>query len=155
MEKRIKVTIEDMKWIPSIGKGPVRNPISITHDQYNLLKLLGFNVIPYEEKIKVQPIELPKKNKLEIPEVEEEIVEEVQEESQEVEEEIVGEEIPEMEEVAEEVQEIEEVIEEVKETLDVNSMTKKQLKAELDSRNISYAYNATAEQLKKLLSENL
>lgn len=43
-EGRIKVTIDDNKRIPTVGKGPIRTPICITISQYNLLKKLGFNV---------------------------------------------------------------------------------------------------------------
>lgn len=152
----VRVIIEDMRRIPTIGKGPIRNPIYITNEVYNLLKLLGYNVIKVEEekvkKIVVESTEELTKEEVVVEETaESETVEEV---TEDIEESL---EIETVEEIAEEniEEDIEVTEEETIEELDVDSMVKKDLKAELDARNISYAYNATVETLRNILKENL
>lgn len=50
--QRVKVTIENAKRIPGVGKGPIRNPIYITKEQYDLLKRLGYTVIKHDDTLK-------------------------------------------------------------------------------------------------------
>lgn len=170
MGDKVRVIIDDMRRIPTIGKGPVRNPIYIEKDIYDLLKLLGFNVIIVENE-KIQKIETtPSEDEKEITETPEEevIVEESAEEVVEATEDVVGVEVVEEqaeesveteEEIVEEVTEesAEEVVEESNEekVLDIEKMTKKELKEELDLREIKYAYNATVDTLRELLREAL
>jgi hypothetical protein len=165
---RVKVVIEDIRRIPTIGKGPIRNPIYITKEQYSLLKLLGYNVIVCEEeKMETFKVEEVVENVI-TKEPVEEVVEEPKEEevtTKEPVEEIVTEEVEVEEPVVQETIEepVEEVVEEPKEeevttkepTLDVEKLTKKELKAELDKRKVKYAYNSNVDQLKDLLKDNL
>lgn len=166
---RIKVIIEDMRRIPTIGKGPIRNPIFITKDQFNLLKLLGYNVIVCDkqqiETFDIKPVSndrVVEEDKSveaeEIPVVIEDEIVEVESEVETLEStEVVEETATEEEEVVEELVE-EEITEEVVETevtLDIDKLTKKELKAELDAREVKYAYNANVEQLREALRANL
>jgi hypothetical protein len=180
-KQRVRVTISDSKLIPTIGKGPINRPISITIAQYEMLKRFGFNVSTYSEQIsKIEKVsgELTVEETTETP-VGETVVEEVVEtvtpevvESEEVTEsveETVEEEVTESveetveEEVTESVEETveEEVTESVEEgdvsytEEDLKDANKKELKEVLDGRGVEYKYSATLPELKELvLSSN-
>lgn len=151
--KRVRVTISDSKLIPTIGKGPIHSPISITEDQYNMLVNLGYKVVKAGDvkvaKIdSVKPVEEPVVN-------EQPVVEVVTEEESEVTEEeeiVVVEEEPVVEVVEEEevTEEVEESDEDVAYTMeDMSEATKKELKAILDKREVTYGYNDTLKELKE------
>jgi exosome complex component RRP41 len=149
--KRIRVTISDSKLIPTIGKGPIHSPISITEDQYNMLVNLGYKVIKAGD-VRVAKIESAKP--VEEPVVEQPVVEVTEDETEVAQEEeiVVVEEEPvvevvEEEEVTEEVEESEEVTSYTME--DLAEATKKELKAILDEREASYGYNDTLKELKE------
>jgi hypothetical protein len=126
MSKRYRVTISDQRIIPTLGKGPVRNPVSISENLYNTLMALGFDVkiVGNQAISKIEKVEEPKVEKVEeTPAVETE-PEEVQEpageedapeetEVDEVNEEVYEEEV--VEEDAPEETEVDEVNEEVSE----------------------------------------
>lgn len=56
--RRIRVTINEAKIIPFVGKGPIRRPIAITKSQYDILLKLGYNVKMVEDP---KPIKMNKK----------------------------------------------------------------------------------------------
>ena len=160
-ESKVRVIINDRRFVPTIGKGPVLKPIYITTKIYNLLKLLKYDVSIYKEtesinKFEVEEHEIEKlseEKESSETEVEDEDVEEVLEESSETEVELEDEEV--LEEISEPEEELEELeIEEVLEK-DINKMTKKELKELLDSKEIKYNYNANVSTLRELLIQNL
>jgi hypothetical protein len=150
--KRVRVTISDSKLIPTIGKGPIHSPISITEEQYNMLVNLGYKVVkagdvkvakiepvtPVAEPVEEEPV-------VEVTEVEPEVTQE--EEVVVVEEEPVVEVVEEEEEATEEVEESEEDVAYTME--DLSEATKKELKAILDGREVNYGYNDTLKELKE------
>ena len=141
-KQRIRVTITDSKLIPTIGKGPINRPISITVGQYELLTKLGFNVVRYEEE-KPQKIQEQPKPQVEESVEEQEVSVEDPKESQE--EETL---VEEQEEILEE-EETEEIDSDVAYTMeDLEEATKKELKEILDSRGVNYGYNDTLSKLK-------
>jgi hypothetical protein len=159
-KQRVLVTISDSKLIPTIGKGPINKPISITVPQYEMLKKFGFNISKVNEQLSkiekiadnsviepekkmeevVPPVELPT-------EPEEPTTEEVPEQVEETpEEEVVEEEVTEESEESEDTVYTEE---------DLKEATKKELKEVLDARGVEYKYNDTVPTLKELvLSSN-
>lgn len=170
--KRVRVVIMDSRWIPTVGKGPINRPISITIDQYNMLVSLGYKISKVDSiptKIPVQPKE---ETKVEEPTKVEPVVEEKEEvlepEHVEQEEEIVEEvEVNEEESTVEpEVEQEEEVIEEETEATeevdgnvvytmeDMKEATKKDLKAVLDKRDVKYGYSDTLKELKKAVIDS-
>jgi hypothetical protein len=146
--KRIRVTISDSKLIPTIGKGPIHSPISITEDQYNMLVNLGYKVVKAGAvkvaKIETAPVQEPVEPVVEVTEV-------IEPEVAQEEEVVVVEEEPVVEEekvVTEEV--AEESDEDVAYTMeDLAEATKKELKAVLDKRGVAYGYNDTLKELKE------
>jgi hypothetical protein len=158
--KRIRVTISDSKLIPTIGKGPIHSPISITEDQYNMLVNLGYKVIkagdvrvakiesskPAEEPAVEQPVVEVAEDETEVTQEEEIVVVEEEPVAEVVEEEPVIE-VVEEEEATEEVEESEEATSYTME--DLAEATKKELKAILDERKASYGYNDTLKELKE------
>ncbi|AMS01247.1 hypothetical protein AR9_g163 [Bacillus phage AR9] len=166
-KQRIRVTITDSKLIPTIGKGPINRPISITVGQYELLTKLGFNVVRYEEE-KPQKIQEQPKPQVEESVEEQEVSVEDPKESQEeetlVEEQEVSVEDPkesqeeetlveEQEEISEE--ELEEIDSDIAYTMeDLEEATKKELKEILDSRGVNYGYNDTLSKLKDAVIES-
>jgi hypothetical protein len=147
-KQRVRVTISDSKLIPTIGKGPINKPISITVPQYEMLKKFGFNIAVHSE----QPTKIEK------------VTEAVVEATSVVEQPV---EVTESEEVVEETVEVEEatveVVEESSEEVveedgdviyteeDLKEATKKELKEVLDGRGVEYKYNATVPELKELV----
>ena len=147
-KQRIRVTITDSKLIPTIGKGPINRPISITVGQYELLTKLGFNVVRYEEE-KPQKIQEQPKPQVEESVEEQEVSVEDPKESQE--EETL---VEEQEEILEE-EETEEIDSDVAYTMeDLEEATKKELKEILDSRGVNYGYNDTLSKLKDAVIES-
>lgn len=146
-KQRIRVTITDSKLIPTIGKGPINRPISITVGQYELLTKLGFNVVRYEEEKPQKIQEQPK------PQVEESVEEKevsVEEPKESQEEETL---VEEQEEISEE--ETEEIDSDIVYTMeDLEEATKKELKEILDSRGVNYGYNDTLSKLKDAVIES-
>lgn len=146
-KQRIRVTITDSKLIPTIGKGPINRPISITVGQYELLTKLGFNVVRYEEEKPQKIQEQPK------PQVEESVEEKevsVEEPKESQEEETL---VEEQEEISEE--ELEEIDSDIAYTMeDLEEATKKELKEILDSRGVNYGYNDTLSKLKDAVIES-
>lgn len=171
-DKKYKVIIRDAKRIPTIGAGPILNPIVITEDQYKLLKTLGFNVVEVSQGITLNKIEDPmveqRKEEIMKASLEETPVEDtVEEELEESEEEVVEEEATEKvedvleDETEEEVESVEEVESEDDATEDVmiddvsiNELSKRELKEKLTELGISYKNNASLNALRTLLIEN-
>lgn len=166
-EGRISVVISDNKRIPFVGKGPITRPIKILRSQYEILKKLGYKVREVDELVKKPAPE----EKHTIEEVvinneettsEEEVVETIEED--EVEEALV-EESAETEEVINEEDEAEEETNEdlidseedvtEEEEIDIDTMTKREIKDELDKRGIEYNKNANLDKLKSLLMEGI
>lgn len=146
-KQRIRVTITDSKLIPTIGKGPINRPISITVGQYELLTKLGFNVVRYEEE-KPQKIQEQPKPQVEESVEEQEVSVEDPKESQE--EETL---VEEQEEISEE--ETEEIDSDIVYTMeDLEEATKKELKEILDTRGVNYGYNDTLSKLKDAVIES-
>jgi hypothetical protein len=159
MSKRISVTFPESKLIPTIGKGPINRPISITQEQFNMLTSLGYKVVQAGEVKKVEKIETPAveakepevtpedpaEDEIETPEeeVEEEPEVEVEEDEEALEEEQVEEEPTE-----EEVEETESDDKAYSEK-ELDDMNKDELKALLDSRGVKYAYKDTVATLTK------
>jgi len=163
--ERVRVVIRSQKFIPTVGKGPILSPIHITKQQYDILKVLGFNVeiVGEKELEKKEVPEMPTKP-TEEPEVKEEVVEETTPEvepepvvEEKVEEEVVTEPVVEEQPVVTEpVEEVthEEVAEEGEEEItaeDVEKMERKELRDVLDANEVKYAKNATDEKLKELV----
>jgi hypothetical protein len=163
MSKRVLVTIPESRFVPTIGKGPINRPISITIEQYNMLVSLGYKIEKAGQKVeKIEPVavegvEAPVQAEPVVDEsAEEETVEEDVEESTE-EDTVEVEEQPEeeAEEVVEEVEE-EEVDADVAYTEeDLAEATKKELQEILTKRGVQYAYKDTVPVLKEaVLSSN-
>lgn len=152
MSNKLRVRILSTKFIPTIGKGPILNPIYITREQYNILTILGFNVEIITDTLKkINPV--VNDNIVNEREIKEEIIEEVIEPFvEEIKEELVEEEVVSIEDFVEEVDsfnETEEVI--VYDKAMIKDFTKKQLKEILDTKEIAYAYNSTLIDLEKLV----
>jgi len=126
--KRVRVVINDSRFIPNIGKGPITKPINILESQYKILKQVGFNiekVIPNIGKIK--PVESSKviDKETEIP---------IEEGTNESENEIINDKAYTKEELI--------------------SFTKNNLKKILDKRNIPYKYSDTISILRDAIIES-
>jgi len=156
MKARVQVTIPDTKYIPTIGKGPINRPISITVDQYNMLVKFGFNIVKVEHpkldkiekiesKVEEKPVEEVKEVEVTEPAVEEEVAETIEEPVQEEES---------TEEVVEETT-VEEVVTDEAYTMeDLEEATKDELKEILEKRNKKFPYNANLGKLKELVVES-
>jgi len=149
--QRIRVTISDSKLIPTIGKGPINRPISITVRQYEMLKKLGFNVIKYEDKVtKIDgniKSEKPQEPVKQVQEPVEELdkikeSEQTQETGRDEGSSMEGSESEGAKDGEEDVVYTEE---------DLKEATKKELKDVLEARKIEYKYNDTIANLKTLV----
>jgi hypothetical protein len=158
-KQRVRVTISDSKLIPTIGKGPINKPISITVPQYEMLKKFGFNIVKVEEQL--SKIERAEETKVSEPEqkVDEVVVPPAETPSEpEQSEELTTDEEP--EQVVETPEEVVEVSGESEEEVvyteeDLQEATKKELKEVLDARGVEYKHNDTLPTLKELvLSSN-
>jgi hypothetical protein len=154
-EIKHRVIIDEAKYIPTIGKGPIRNPIMITDEQYKMFKILGIKVTECED-VKLNKIETEDVVKEEVTEVEETVEEEItDEESVEDEETVEEDEVIEEDEASEEVTE-EDISESIMiDDVDINSLTKKQIKAKLTELGISYSNNANLNDLRVLLIQSV
>jgi len=150
---RIRVTIPEARNIPTIGKGPINRPISITIAQYDMLVRFGFKVnkADYPMPAKIEKLEDNSKTQEEVANVvETEVVAEsdtqseqtVEESVQETSEEVVIEEGSE-EEISEEDYNYTEE--------ELTDATKADLKEVLDKRGVSYKHNETLPKLKELV----
>lgn len=165
MAERVRVKIIKAGYIPGVGIGPYRTPITIPKAQYELLKNLGYNIILIEDAPKTPPANLPP---IKLEKVEETATKEVKEEKEVIEETATVE--PEVEEVIEEevVTEAELLSEEeevVTEEVMVNDkdfsaeayytedflVSKAVCKKILDNRKIQYDSNASATKLRSLV----
>ncbi|ALN97904.1 hypothetical protein Bp8pS_225 [Bacillus phage vB_BpuM-BpSp] len=136
--KRIRVTIADKRFIPSIGKGPITSPISITTDQYNLLTQLGYEVVETERVLPKKMQAIPVQEDLE------EVVEKTESDHiEKVEEAVSEEDLEEIEDVVEEESEEESEEETSYTKTDLDKMVKKELIEILDARGIEYKPNDT------------
>lgn len=167
------VKIFEDRFVPGIGHGPFNDPISITEDQYRLLKRMGIHVAKIQPSVvsmgvkafketygnkkieKAVEVEEPvvKINdsiKISTPIIEETVTEPIVEDKidevvETTEEESIEETIEEPETVEEE--EIEESTEEV----DVESLTKKEIMSMLDEAGVTYSNTANKATLVSLL----
>jgi hypothetical protein len=157
--KRVRVTIADSKLIPTIGKGPILRPISITVAQYEMLKKFGFKIVKVDEQLvtkieEVEKIVVPSEPQDETPvnvPVEDSVSELEETEVVETEEVTIESEVVEDEEtVEEEVDLIGTVFSEE----DLAEATKDELKEILDARGVKYKYSATLPSLKEAVVES-
>jgi len=158
---KLKVIVNEDRFIPGLGKGPFKKPVLIDATHYHNLKSLGYLVIKakedevFEKELEEDktldntPLETTKDVEVrDVEEVDEEELEEVVEEQDEaVEEELEAD--PEVEENSEEA------IREANDEPVFSDMTVAQLKEELDELEVDYAHNARKADLVKLLEEAL
>lgn len=162
----IKVIIKDKRFIPTIGKGPFLEPITITEEIYRFLKIGKYRVQKYDPTkdtknvinnkkplmstdINIDESEIPEEDKnvkitfiaheIDEDETENEATDEVEVEEETVEDEAIDE--VEDETVEDETED--EATDEVEEEIDYSKMTVKELKALLDEYGIDYKYNDT------------
>lgn len=167
--RKVSVKILSEGRLPIIGgTGPIRTPITITENEYNILKTLGYNVVLVSEQTfsepNVQPVPESQPIKVEAPKAEAQVEETSEEEAvsdeqapaeQQTEETAVeeSEEVVSGEEQQEEVVEVlvndENLSAEAYYTADF--LTKKKAIAILEARGVEFDPNENAEPLKQLV----